>query len=231
MRTTVLDRPAHSQLSGCFLAEVVSVADPEGMARVCVRLLSCDGVDNQDGPLWARVAVPYAGAGRGAFLLPSVGDEVLLTFVQGDARFPLVLGGLWNGGSAVPEKLGGAGDTVDRWTFVGKAGTRIAIVEEAAGAPTIAFSTPGGTSGRLTDRGGGEVALEVGSSQVVIQRERVQIKTGGKVEIEAATVEVKAGMVDVSAGVARFSGLVQCDTLVTQTVVATTYTPGAGNIW
>lgn len=228
---TLFERPLHSPLSGCFLGQVVSVADPQGLARVCVRLLNCDGVSEQDGPLWARVAAPYAGAGCGAFLLPGVGDEVLVTFVNSDGRFPLILGGLWNGSAPAPERLGGSGDQVDRWTLVGKAGTRIAIVEEGSGAPTIAFSTPGGVRGRLTDLGEGEIALEVDGSQVVLHPERVQIKTGGKAEVEAATVEVKAGMVQVNAGVARFSGLVQCETLVTQTVVATTYTPGAGNIW
>ena len=33
-------------------------------------------------------------------------------------------------GVIFPETLGGAGDAVDRWTIVGKKGTRIAIVEE-----------------------------------------------------------------------------------------------------
>jgi hypothetical protein len=28
----------------------------------------------------------------------------------------------------------------------------------------------------------------------------------------------------------RFSGVVQCDTLITNTVIASTYTPGAGNL-
>jgi hypothetical protein len=28
-----------------------------------------------------------------------------------------------------------------------------------------------------------------------------------------------------------FSGIVQCDTIIATTVVGTTYTPGAGNVW
>jgi len=35
----------------------------------------------------------------------------------------------------------------------------------------------------------------------------------------------------VTAGMSKFSGVVQCDTLIATTVVGTTYTPGAGNIW
>ena len=40
-----------------------------------------------------------------------------------------------------------------------------------------------------------------------------------------------AGMVNVEAGMSKFSGVVKCDTLIATTVVATSYTPGAGNIW
>ena len=38
-------------------------------------------------------------------------------------------------------------------------------------------------------------------------------------------------MVTVDAGMAKFSGVVECDTLVANSVVAASYTPGAGNIW
>ena len=30
---------------------------------------------------------------------------------------------------------------------------------------------------------------------------------------------------------ARFSGIVQCNTLIANSVIATSYSPGAGNIW
>jgi hypothetical protein len=38
-------------------------------------------------------------------------------------------------------------------------------------------------------------------------------------------------MVDVDAGMAKFSGVVECQTLVATSVVAANYTPGAGNVW
>jgi hypothetical protein len=36
---------------------------------------------------------------------------------------------------------------------------------------------------------------------------------------------------NVSAAMSMFSGIVQCQVLQATTVVATTYTPGAGNVW
>ena len=76
---------------GSYLATVVAVNDPEGLGRVQVRLISFDGPDQQNAPLWARVAVPFAGPGRGAFLIPDVDDEVLVSFVNGDPRQPIVI--------------------------------------------------------------------------------------------------------------------------------------------
>jgi hypothetical protein len=35
----------------------------------------------------------------------------------------------------------------------------------------------------------------------------------------------------VNAATSTFSGVVQCDTMIASTVVGTSYTPGAGNIW
>jgi len=38
-------------------------------------------------------------------------------------------------------------------------------------------------------------------------------------------------MLEVDAGMSKFSGVVQCDTLIATSVVASSYTPGAGNVW
>ena len=222
--------PTPGRFSQTYLAAVVAVDDPLGLARVQVRLLSFDGVADQDGPIWARVAVPFAGANRGAFLLPDVGDEVLITFVNGDSRLPVVVGGLWHGNATPPETLGGAGDRVDRWTLVGKAGTRIAIVEENSGAATISFTTPGGVSGELTDAGGGKIELSAAGTTITIDPSGVTIQTS-TVNVNASQVTVTAPNVKVDAAISTFAGLLKCDILKATTVIAETYTPGAGNVW
>jgi hypothetical protein len=37
--------------------------------------------------------------------------------------------------------------------------------------------------------------------------------------------------VSVNAAISKFSGIVQCDVLISNSVVSQDYTPGAGNIW
>lgn len=216
---------------GSYLARVVSVNDPDSLARVQVRLIGFDGFDQQDAAIWARVAVPFAGNDRGAFFIPDVDNEVLVSFVNGDPRQPIVIGGLWNGRDAVPEQLGGSGDSVDRWTITGKAGTRIAIVEEQSGSETISFTTPGGVSGELTDEGGGKIEFRLGGTTVTYDQQGVTVNTSMNVKVQATMVQIDASMVTVNAGMSRFNGVVQADTVITNSVISASYTPGAGNIW
>lgn len=213
------------------LGTVTSVNDPDGLNRVEVQLLSHSESPQQEGVLWARVAMPCAGANKGTFFMPDVGDEVVVSFINGDSRYPVVIGSLWNGADAAPEALGGNGDSVDRWTIVGKNGTRIAIVEESPSSETISFTTPGGTSGELTDSGGGKIEFKVGGTTVTLDSQSVTIDTPLKLKVQATQVTISAAMVTVDAALSKFSGIVQADTVICNSIVSASYTPGAGNIW
>jgi len=232
--STLLRETALAMLGpAAFLARVVSVKDPDNKNRVQVRLYNVDGINDQDGAVWARVAVPFSGSNRGAFFFPDVGDEVLVIHLSGDSRFPVVIGGLWNGHDSAPDSFGGSGDSVDRWTITGKAGTKIAIIEDTSG-PTIQFTTPGQLSGKLTDSGGGSIeftdskqtSIKIDSSGVTINAPTAEVNVTA-----ASSVTVNAPQVTVNAAMSVFSGIVQCQVLQATTVVATTYTPGAGNVW
>jgi len=232
MSDTALYDQLSTQSAGLnYLAEVISVKDQENLSRVQIRLLGFDGIGDQDGPIWARVAVPYAGNNRGAFLIPDVGDEVLVTFINGDPRFPIVIGGLWNGNASPPESLGGSGDSVDRWTLVGKAGTRIAIVEESAASATIKFSTPNGVTGELTDSGGGKIEFNASGTTLTMDGQGATLTTSMNVKVQATQVQISAPLVTVDAGLTKFSGVVQADSIITNSIISASYTPGAGNIW
>ena len=47
----------------------------------------------------------------------------------------------------------------------------------------------------------------------------------------APCADVTAAMVTVNAAMSSFSGVVKADTVITNSVVSASYTPGAGNIW
>lgn len=54
---------------------------------------------------WLRVAQSWAGGGFGAFVLPRIGQEVLVAFLDGDPDRPLVVGTVFNGDNAAPYAL------------------------------------------------------------------------------------------------------------------------------
>jgi len=68
------------------------------------RLATPSGEDNAPADAgswsWVRVMSPWAGANWGASFVPRAGQEVLVTFIEGDIDRPVVVGGLYNGRGA-----------------------------------------------------------------------------------------------------------------------------------
>jgi hypothetical protein len=92
--------------------------------------------------------------------------------------------------------------------------------------------TPGGQSLTLQDGPGAVQILDSNGNSVKLEASGITVNATANVTINAgAQVSVSAGMVSVNAGMSTFSGVVQCDTLISNTVISATYTPGAGNIW
>ncbi len=172
--------------------------------------------------VWARMAVLMAGPDRGTWFIPDPGDEVLIAFQGGDPAHPFVVGGLWNGQDSPPEQMDGAGEN-NLKTICSRTGIRITM-DDTQGAVKLTIETPGGQ--RITlDDGGMNVLIEDSNGN------SIKLQASGITITAAAQVEVNASMVQVNAGMSRFSGVVQCDTLISNAVISTSYTPGAGNIW
>jgi len=90
-------------LCGIYYGVVTQNKDEESqIGRVKVRFpWMPDG--ERDQLHWAHIAVPMAGKEYGTFVLPEVGDTVLVVFIAGDIRHPVVVGGEWNKTDTPPE--------------------------------------------------------------------------------------------------------------------------------
>lgn len=75
-----------------------------------------------------------------------------------------------------------------------------------------------------------EIADENGNS-IRLTSSGIEIQGVAEVRINSSTVKVTAGSVKVDAGMSQFSGVVKASTLIADSVVAASYSPGAGNIW
>jgi Type VI secretion system/phage-baseplate injector OB domain len=83
----------------------------------------------------------------------------------------------------------------------------------------LASSTPGTVE--LSDENGNTIRLSPSG---------VEISAAGEVRISASKISFSSGMGSADAGIWKFSGVVQSQTLITDSVVAASYTPGTGNV-
>lgn len=212
---------------GVFPAQVLDLEDPDGMGRVKVTLPWSPDPDGGRYEGWARLATLFAGNDRGSWFIPDVDDEVLVAFEHGDARRPYVLGGLWNGRDRPPEA---AGPDNNKKVLCSRNGVKITL-DDQDGQEQLVLETPGGQRITLKDGPGAVELVDSNGNSIKLESAGITVTASAKVTVNASQVAVSAGLVTVDAGMSRFSGVVQADTLIANSVVSASYTPGAGNIW
>jgi len=212
---------------GVYPALVSDVKDPDGQGRVRIKLpWAADAAGYE---AWARLATLMAGAQRGSWFIPDVDDEVLVAFVGGDLRHPIVIGALWNGADAPPAAMDGAGQNNTK-LLCSRNGVKLTL-DDSDGRERLVLETPAGQTITLQDGPASIELVDSNGNSVKLEAAGITINASAKVTVNASQVHVSAGMVQVDAGMSKFSGVVQCDTLISNSVVSASYTPGAGNIW
>jgi len=230
---TVLDIRLPSGLGGrwygAFPALVTDIVDPEGLGRVKIALPWSPDTAGARYETWARLATLMAGNNRGSWFIPDVDDEVLIVFEGGDPRRPYVIGSLWNGKDTPPESMDGAGKNFKK-VLRSRNGVKLTM-DDTDGREQFILETPGGQKLTLKDGPGAVEIVDSNGNSIKMETSGITITASAKVTINASQVAVSAGMVTVDAAMSKFSGVVQCDTMISNSVISASYTPGAGNIW
>jgi uncharacterized protein involved in type VI secretion and phage assembly len=217
------------RLVGVYPALVTDVQDPDGQGRVQVSLPFVNGTEGPQAAAWARLATFMAGADRGSWFIPEVNDEVLVAFLAGDARHPVVIGALWNGVDAPPETMD-AGNNLR--SITSRSGHRL-LFDDSLAAEKVVLETQGGHRLTLDDAAGGTVTLSHsnGASVTIDVVGKVTVTAISEVAINApAGMTVTAPTLRVQAAMADFTGVVRTGVLITGSVVCPSYTPGLGNL-
>lgn len=232
-RDPIFDRPhrppSDDRHFGVHSARVIDVVDPEGLGRVRVQLPWATDKGGEELAVWARLATLMAGAERGSWFVPEEDDEVLVAFEAGDLRQPYVVGALWNGQDRPPEQMDGRGENNIK-SLTSRSGVKITL-DDSPGDARLMLETPGGCKVELGDATGRIDIEDNNGNHIRLDASGVTVETAGKAKIAASQVEVDSAQLTVSAGMSTFSGVVKCDTMIANSVVAASYTPGAGNIW
>lgn len=214
---------------GVLPALVVDIKDPDTQGRVKVTLPWSVDAKGERYEAWARLATMLGGNNRGSWFIPDVDDEVLVAFEHGDPRRPYVLGGLWNGQDSAPESMDGAGNNYKK-VLRSRNGVKITL-DDQDGQEQLILETPGGQKITLKDGPGSVEVADSNGNSIKMEAAGITITASAKVTVNASQLAISAGMVTVDAGMSKFSGVVQADTVISNSVVSASYTPGAGNIW
>ncbi len=214
---------------GCYPALVSDIKDPDGQGRVKITLPWAPDTGGGQYEAWARLATMMGGNNRGSWFVPDVNDEVLIVFEGGDTRRPYVVGGLWNGSDSPPESMDGAGNNYKK-VLRSRNGVKVTL-DDQDGQEQFVCETPGGQKITLKDGPGSVEIVDSNGNSVKLESAGITVNASAKVTINASQVAISAGMVTVDASMSRFSGVVQADTVISNSVISASYTPGAGNIW
>jgi len=159
---------------------------------------------------WARVVTLGAGAKRGMTFLPEVNDEVIVGFEGGDARRPVILGGVYNG-KDIPVEFGVQAGTVSKRRITSRLGHFVELAdgtEPAAqhiqlslagdkhlvrlGKDRLDATVPAGTPVTIKS---GDASIEIGQDgSITLSGQKITLKSKTDVEISGLNITAKASV-------------------------------------
>jgi len=171
--------------------------DPDGQTRIQVDVPmitpSGDGV-------WARITSPYATKNAGVFFMPEVGDEVVLSFLNNDPSFPIIVGSLYSSQRTPPFT---PDEKNTHKAIVSNAQLKIDMDDVKK---VIQITTPGGHSVVMSDDqqsisivDSNKNKLEMTSSGISMSSPGdITIKATGQIQIQAQTSATVQATTDLS---------------------------------
>jgi uncharacterized protein involved in type VI secretion and phage assembly len=208
LRTKINDKPPPNRrpkMEGVVIGKVINnVGDPLSLGRVQLIFPTLSDVDISP---WARIATLMAGGtpvdSWGAYFLPDINDEVLVTFLQGDMNNPIVIGALWNGLAPPPETNDGinAKKVIKtrsglQISFDDTPGLENLTIADKAGNTILLDSLTGFERLTLTDKAGATIEL---SAQAGAESVTIQDKAGSRIKMDSLTgditIEAKGNLV------------------------------------
>lgn len=165
--------------------------DPDGEDRIRVRI---PVVDNNDQGIWTRIASLDAGADRGAFFRPEIGDEVIVGFINDDPRDAVVLGML--NSSAKPAPIS-AQDVNHEKGFTTRSKMHLQFNDDTK---TITINTPAGNSIVIDEQGMKIEIKDQSSNKITMDTSGIKLESPMNVEIKAGVNLTLAAAASLSIG-------------------------------
>jgi phage protein D/phage baseplate assembly protein gpV len=174
---------------GVVLGVVTNSDDPDSLGRVKVKFPWL-GDDTES--FWARVVGIGAGPNCGLFVVPAVGDEVLVAFEHGNINRPYVIGGTWNSKDTPPPDGASAssGEQPKVRVFQSIGGHIIALYDNSEN--KVEVITKDGRSITLSDKDS-KVIIKNSNVVITLEESNMKLEAMSNLSIEAnSQIKLKA---------------------------------------
>lgn len=173
--------------NGVQIAKVKKIhEDPDGNFRVLVTLPAFSGEGQEDG-LWARLTLPYASNDAGFFFFPEIDDEVIVTFINNDPRYPVITGSLYSAKNKPKETP----DEKNQFKSIfSKSGINIRFDDEDK---ILTIETPGGNSFTLDDKDKKINMKDISGNSILMEDSGITMNSSKDIKLTAK------GDIDISA--------------------------------
>ncbi|MGR9014464.1 MAG: type VI secretion system tip protein VgrG [Gammaproteobacteria bacterium] len=189
-------QPASGLLPGISGLQIGLVSDfqedPDKELKVKITLPTLNKDENT---LWARLAAPDAGQGRGFYFRPEVGDEVVLGFINDDPRQAIILGALFGSKNASPARFGapdanntGKGIASKKGMVIGFDDDKVIVYLETPGKNTITLDDDAKKI-ELKDQHGNSIIMDENGITLTSAKD-LKLEAGGNIEIKGAEVDI-----------------------------------------
>jgi uncharacterized protein involved in type VI secretion and phage assembly len=143
---------------------------------------------------YINISTPMSGPDRGVFFLPEVGDQVLVGFLDGNLKDPVVIGSLWNKEDVPPVKNSDGNNNIK-------------LIKTRSGHKLIFDDTSNDEKIKIITNKGHEISLEDGpdKDKIVIKdsngsnsielnsrESSISIISSQKIKLDAPNVEINA---------------------------------------
>lgn len=186
-RTDVVAPPASGLLPGIEGLHVGTVhrldEDPLSGFRIMVKVPILNGKENM---VWARLSQFYASKGAGCHFVPSVGDEVILGFINNDPNMAVVLGSLYS--AKYPAIYDYDAENKKR-AIVSPEKLTILLDD---GSKMIRFQTPDGNSIEICDKDKHVLISDRNGNKVELSKDGISLKTSKIISMEANEIKLNA---------------------------------------
>lgn len=181
-------------VAGLLLGTVKQIdQDPIGQNRILVEVPM---INPEGDAVWARLASGYATDKAGIFFIPELGDEVVLGFVNGDPRAPVILGSLYSS-KHTPPFAPDAPNTNKAIVTRNQLKMTLDDVNKV-----IVISTPGGQTITLSDAASSITLVDSNQNKISMSASGITIDSCAAISLTAKT-DIK---LDASAGMTLSAG-------------------------